>query len=197
MAVAEVDLDVTFEDITMWNISALKEYVRVRNLPHSKKSKAELVSLVYGCMHLNFQPVKTAVELEAQARTEYTDLLSPRPGIELSDPLQIQGWISERESITEWPKVLFTDLITYVQMTDSALSTDMYSRYKQGKAFGYFADDWIGSLSYHYDQKTDFSYFKAVCRPSERISAAPHNLWLACRQSTGEILSAWCSCTAG
>lgn len=59
----EIDLEYTNE-VSMWNVTALKEYLKVRNLPHSKKNKAELISLVYGSMHLNYQPVKTAVELE-------------------------------------------------------------------------------------------------------------------------------------
>lgn len=193
----ETDLEYTHEELSMWNVTALKEYLKVRNLPHSKKTKAELISLVYGSMHLNYQPVKTAVELEMQAKSEYSQLLTTEDGTVLVDPLTIQHWSSEKESIPTWPKVLFSDLIMYVKKTNSALSADMYSRYKQGKAYGYFADDWVSTLSYHLDASSDVAYFKTVCRPSERLSATPHSVWLACTQSTGEMLSAWCSCTAG
>jgi len=194
---SKTDSTTTYEEISMWKVTALKEYLKVRDLPHSKKSKAELISLVYGAMHLGYQPVKSAVEKEAQRKKEYLDLLKIDESTVILDPLTITDWNEEQHSMSKWPKVLFSDLVMYVNEANTALSAEMYSRYKQGKAYAYFADDWVSSIKYYHEPASEVSYFKTVCRPSERISAVPHTIWIACLQVTGKILSAWCSCTAG
>lgn len=73
----------------------------------------------------------------------------------------------------------------------------MYSKYKQGKAFSYYHDGWIQKIDSHMDTENDLCYFRTKCLPSERVSSPPHEIWIACRLSNGEILSCYCTCTAG
>lgn len=192
----ESSSDMTLEQVSMWKISALRDYLRQRKLPNSNKTKSELAALVYGAKHLNIEPVQTAIEMEQQTKCEYTALLRGDT-FQLVDPLTIKEWKEEKEGMVHWPKVQFIDLVLFTQKNDKALSAAMYSRYKQGKAFSYFEDGWIQDIYSHHDSPRNIIYFSAKCLPSERINAPPHELWIACRHSTGEVLSCYCSCTAG
>ncbi|KAF6017049.1 hypothetical protein EB796_024649 [Bugula neritina] len=114
-----------------------------------------------------------AIEIEAQSNWEYLDLLKINDSRVILDPLTIEDWSEERDSISMWPKVLFSDLFMYVNEANTALRKSLC-----------ILGGWL-------------AYFTTVCRPSERISVTPYSVWIACLQITGKILSAWCSCTAG
>ena len=49
MSFIDNDGDKSFDEISMWNVSALRDYLRAQNLPKSNRSKKVLVTLVYGC----------------------------------------------------------------------------------------------------------------------------------------------------
>lgn len=192
----EANTTMTLEEISLWKVNALRDYLRQRNLPNSNKTKSELAALVYGAMHLDIQPVQTAVEMEQQTKNEYKALLKG-DSFQLTDPFTIKEWKEEAEGMVNWPKVQFIDLVLFTQKNDKALSSAMYSRYKQGKAFSYFHDGWIQNIFSHQDPTNNIIYFSAKCLPSERVNSPPHELWIACGGSTGEVLACYCSCTAG
>jgi len=62
-----------------------------------------------------------AIEIEAQSNWEYLDLLKINDSRVILDPLTIEDWSEERDSISMWPKVLFSDLFMYVNEANTAL----------------------------------------------------------------------------
>ena len=195
MSSVDNDADKTFDEISMWTVSALRDYLRARNLPNSNRSKQALVALVYGCMQLQVEPVQSAVDLEIQTKQEYRSLLQGSD-FQRQDPRSIQDWTSEADGMAHWPKVLFSDLIVFTNISNGALSCNMYTKYKQGKGYSYFQDGWIGEIESNITHESNICYFRTKCIPSERINSPPHDLWIATCLNTGEILGAFMHCEA-
>jgi len=51
----------------------------------------------------------------------------------------------------------------HVNEANTALSAEMYSRYKQRKAYAYFANNWVSSVRQYDEHSSEVSYFKTVC----------------------------------
>ena len=76
--------------------------------------------------------------------------------------------------------------------------------YKEGKAYRYYADGFIGELFITKPQKNqNIVIMKTKCVPSQRVSSKQYDVWVIIQNVSvgeklaGEILKGYCTCTAG
>ena len=109
---------VSIDEIRLWNMQQLKNFVRERNLPVSRR-KEELVALVFAAkVSPHLAPVVTTpAEAAAEKTTAYADLLKIPTGSghggsgTLPDPNSLQNWIGEKDGILKClyiPKILIS-----------------------------------------------------------------------------------------
>ena len=186
----------TLNEISMWKSDALRDFLSQRGLA-TKGSRDELIALCYATSKLGIGKVESAVEAEAKNKVDYDKLLCI-DGIQIKDPFKIcEGWKDEHTSISQWPPLYSTDIIKFFMSTSDVVTTDKYlNEYKLGKAYQYFSSAWLKEIFYQ-RVSTDLCLLRAQCTPSQRLNSADHNVWVCVSQSTGDIKSAYCSCTAG
>nr|XP_054759987.1 uncharacterized protein LOC129266168 [Lytechinus pictus] len=189
----------SIDEIRLWNMQQLKNFVRERNLPVSRR-KEELVALVFAAkVSPHLAPVVTSpAEAAAEKTTAYADLLKIPTG-SLPDPNSLENWIGEKDGITKWPQTMAFDIGKYLQSIDNVdLRSRLESDYKDGKSYSYFASGWLGEVYLHeIDPSVEFCFLKAKCRPSQRIRDTPWNVWVSINKKTGWVQSAYCTCFAG
>ena len=72
--------------------------------------------------------------------------------------------------------------------------------YKDGKGFRYFASEFVKQIFWHkISDSSTICFMKCKVTPSQRTSSTAYNVWAAVEKSSpgGQIVSAYCSCTAG
>lgn len=70
--------------------------------------------------------------------------------------------------------------------------------YKIGKAYEYFQAGFLKEVFYHQiSEKSSYCILRARCTPSTKITDDWHNVWVCAEKTSGEIKSAYCTCTAG
>lgn len=191
-----IDSDlISLEEVNMWSTDALKEFCRKRGYKVSG-TRAELCSRVY-VLYNNPTPEEPgAKEIEASRRTDYKKIY--QTGSTSTDPLKLSKWISEKDGMKMWPPVSFVEVVKFINKHGHSLASETLTSYKTAKAYGYFYSDWLGEVLYHPINKTQqHCYVKANCTPSNRINDEPHSTWIKIDKSSGEIVSAFCSCVAG
>ena len=128
-------------------------------------------------------------------------------GVTLPDPLGIKKslWIGEKDGIQTWPSVYIMDISQYFEnvIDSSDLIHRLHCEYKEGKAYRYFTDEFVKEVLIHpISESSKYCIKKTKCTPSQRVSAKPYDVWVVVEKDTpihpgGQILSAYCSCTAG
>jgi hypothetical protein len=186
---------ITYEEVETWSVEALKDFCRKRNF-NVTGSKKVLVARVYVLFNSNVPEEPGAKEQEASKKRDYKSLYMY--SIAAPDPLKLSKWIGEKDGLRSWPPVTYIDIDIFMRKNGSVgLTTEGLTAYKTGKAFSYFACDWLSEVYYHMiNRKHQCCYLKTTCLPSNRINDNPHSLWIKCMKS-GEVLSAYCTCIAG
>lgn len=186
---------VSIEDFEMWSLDALKDYCRKRCFKVSG-SKKELVARVYVLCSSNVPEQPSARDEEASNKRDYKTL--HMAAIPAPDPHKLQKWVGEKDGIRCWPPITYVDIDVYMRKHGSVgLTTEGLTAYKTGKAYSYYACDWLKEVLYHpITKKHECAYLKADCTPSNRLNNSPHSLWVKVKK-TGEVVSAYCSCMAG
>ena len=102
----------------------------------SKNSrKKELVARVFNAQENNVKPVKTAVELEAVLKYEYSKKLVVDDR-KIPDLFKMpHGWQTEQEEMAFWPMILYPDIFSYLVFNPSELGSNDLSDYKNCKAY--------------------------------------------------------------
>ena len=136
---------------------------------------------------------------------EYKQKLNIQGNV-IPDPFDLKsGCVNEKSGMKKWPRLYFSDIsrfYSFILDKDSLIHRLEY-KYKQGKAYRYFTNSFIGEILYHnIDEKSKFCLLKTKCLPSQHVNMKQYDLWVVCRKdlidSIGvEILSAYCTCTAG
>ena len=91
----------------------------------------------------------------------------------------------------QWSRLYFSDISRYCS---SVLGkTDLINRleceYKQGKAYRYFTNKFIGEISFHdVSGKSQFCILKTKCVPSQRVLIKQYGVWVICRKNKGEFI---------
>ena len=126
-------------------------------------------------------------------------------GVNLEDPFETQtGWTGEKAGLTKWPSVYFIDISRYLNgKNPQDLMERLLNEYKVGKAYRYFTAEWVKEIFYHdINSKSDKCAVKAKVTPSQAVNNKPYDVWIIIRKDDGDapggqILSAYCTCTAG
>ena len=198
----EPEGEMTLELFSHWDIKALQSYLGKRDLKKTR-SKATLVARCFTAWELGV-PVKISAEEErAKLTSEYNCLLIFK-GSQLPDPsnLSIDQWTGERNGKEEWPQLKFENISNHLMSEHPGKDTNLADRllndYKEGKAYSYFRSGWLQEV-YVYNfiwNEENLCFLKAACTPSFRVDDTPHHAWV-CMYRTGEIITAYCTCTAG
>ena len=100
--------------------------------------------------------------------------------------------------------ILWTYRNNFENVIDSSdLIHRLHCEYKEGKAYRYFTDEFVKEVLIHLiSESSKYCIMKTKCTPSQRVSAKPYDVWVVVEKDTpihpgGQILSAYCSCTAG
>ena len=138
------------------------------------------------------KPVKTAVELEAVLKYEYSKKLAVDDR-KIPDLFKMpHGWQTEQEEMVFWPMILYPDIFSYLVFNPSELGSNDLSDYKNCKAYSYYMSGWLQPLMYHNLTGSKFCIFKGECRHSQSINNPFHKFWLIA-EKTGKIPA--CHCT--
>ena len=84
-------------------------------------------------------PSKIYLFVWIQTQREKESLLTTPEGI-LPDPSTLQnGWVGERNGMTDWPPILLSDITLYIMKdhpgNDISLQKCLLNEYKDGKAY--------------------------------------------------------------
>ena len=112
------------------------------------------------------------------------------------DSHRLRAWTGEKDGIRFWLAMTYVDIDMYMKRNGSVgLSTEGLTAYTTGKAYSYFACDWLQEVFFHpISRQHKCCYLKTTCIPSNRVNDT-HSLWLKTMKS-GEIVSAYCKCMA-
>ena len=195
----EEDGEVSIDDIKLWTVVALKDFLRKRNLKLSGR-KEELVALVFAAKRMPelSAPGTSAAAADLQKKEHYADLLKTSVG-NLPDPEELQDWKGESLSITKWPPTMAFEIGQYLQnIDDIPLRKRLMADYKDQKAYSYFASGWMKEIQYHpITPDSKFCFLRTKCTPSQRVRDIPWSLWVAVEKESGAVQSAFCTCFAG
>ena len=115
----------------------------------------------------------------------------------------MNGWKGE-EHMTTWPKLYLTDIIRFynIVLSKRGLIQRIECEYKQGKAYRYYTNSFIGEVLIHLNGNSKFCLFRTKCVPSQRVTMRQYDVWASVRKDSietvgGEIMNAYCTCTAG
>ena len=91
----EEDSEFSIDDIKLWTVVALKDFLRKRNLKVSGR-KEELVALVFAAKKTPVlsAPATSAAASDLQKKQQYRELLKTPTGC-LPDPEELQDWDGE------------------------------------------------------------------------------------------------------
>ena len=179
----------SLHQLSMWNISTLKMSCTKYGLNASNHTKDELIALAYLAQVMNLPEVPTAVQNILPTQKEYKKLLTLQDSTVFLDPLaEINDklWLNEKEGISNRPKIGFNDIERYF------IKQDMSA--KKRKGYKYYASNWLSQV-WMFIQK-NFTYLKAQCIPSQKITSPPHKLWIMFEKFTSIIMKSYCTCTA-
>ena len=137
--------------------------------------------------------VKTAVEVEAVLKNEYSKKLVV-DGRKIPDPFKIpHRWQTEEEGMVFWPMILYPNIFVF---NPPELGSNDLSYNKNCKAHSYYMSGWLQPLMYHNLTGSKFCIFKGDCRHSQSINNPFHKFWLIV-EKTGKIRACHCTCMAG
>ena len=151
------------------------------------------------------QNIPVDVEVEHRERSLLYEYKQKFGSVSLPDPLTIKkGWHGEEAGMIYWPRLYIMDISRYFS---SVISRDnlwqrLECEYKEGKAYRYYSNGFIGEVFVNDVPDTKYCIFKAKCLPSQRVNSKQYDVWCIVEkdQATvpgGKILSGYCTCTAG
>ena len=139
--------------------------------------------------HENGDSPKSIESLKQDVLKEYNNVLS---FFKIEDPLKIELW---NDDMKLWPFVNLGHVFHYI-LQKKAFESDYVGQYKVKKAFSYFKSGFVSQVVSAPGADKGTVILKGNVLPSQKVASAPHVVWALLQQS-GEILTAYCSCTAG
>nr|XP_047124919.1 uncharacterized protein LOC124807246 [Hydra vulgaris] len=122
------------------------------------------------------------------------------------DPFSLKiGWCGEEEGMKSWPSLFFMDIEKYFLKVSrqEKLCRKLESEYKEGKAYRYYLNNFIGEIFIHsVGCESIYCLFKTKCVPSQRVNAKSYDVWAIVEkdanvQPGGTIIASYCTCVAG
>ncbi|KAK3108959.1 hypothetical protein FSP39_019796 [Pinctada imbricata] len=192
------DQTLGLNDFGHWKVEALKRFLSCRGLS-SSGNKEELIALAFAAHTMKIPPKQSALEKQISNNDTYTNLLKISQ-TKLPDPLQLyENWQDEKQGMRHWPPIFITDLTKFLMSYESEDTAKQHlNQYKIGKAYQYFKSEWLKEVYYHpVDRASLYCFLRAKCTPSQSLRSDAHTAWICCEKVSGDIKSAYCTCTAG
>ena len=166
----------------------LKDYLSLRGLSVSG-TKSELVARAFVAWEQKTQIKMETSVLQKKLSREYFGRLKVG---NIPDPTTIGGekWTKD---VGQWPLIDMGKIFAFI-LNHKEFETDYIGKYKTEKAYSYFDSRFVGPMLCHVHE--DKCILKTEVTPSQKVKDAPRSVWL-CAKKDGEILTAWCDCTAG
>ncbi|XP_053389785.1 uncharacterized protein LOC128552753 isoform X2 [Mercenaria mercenaria] len=160
--------------------------------------------LAFCCWEENITVDVSAEQEQRRLLAEYQGKLVVEGEIIL-DPISIKnGWLTEKLGRPKWPSVYITDISDYLNTKNpETLMKRLLNEYKEGKAYRYFSSEWVKEVHYHdLGEHSDKCIIKSKVTPSQAVNNKAYDVWIVIRKDKntvpgGQILNAYCSCTAG
>lgn len=176
------------EDFMDLSAGELKFFLQQRALPctgtHSDLAARCLVAFEQKI------PTKESAEQYAQSLKTQHEATLQKYSIQ-QDPIEIVDW---EEDLTKWPKTNIGQIFSYI-LSSKAFSTDYIGQYKVRKAYSFFKSGFVHQIVTKSLLNGNILLYSHVT-PSQRVREQPHKTWVVCN-SSGDVLCAYCSCTAG
>ncbi|XP_052261521.1 uncharacterized protein LOC127865652 [Dreissena polymorpha] len=195
--------EMTLERFRLWSMHALKVFLSHRN--RSVNGTFDELSARAFCVWEENLPVnEKAEQAEQRLLDEYKRKLEVE-GEVIPDPFALSsGWKGEGAGMSLWPSVYVTDIAKFLKCsTPNEVVHRLLNEYKQGKAYRYFENGWVKEVYLHtLNESGDKCVLKTKVTPSMSINSKQYDVWVVVRKNStdqpgGELLSAYCSCTAG
>ena len=198
--------NLTIDHFKAYTEEALRVYLSMRKKPID----GDYDTLVSRAFVASEEKVAVDVEMEERHRqtlSQYQQKLVI-DGITLPDPFQLdsKSWISESKGgMIHWPSLYYLDISKYLDHinTPQDLLHRLDCEYKEGKGYRYFSGSFAKEIFWHpISQESSYCFLKNKVTPSHNTSSKPYNVWCVVAKDMpgkigGQILSAYCSCTAG
>ena len=167
----------------------LRDYLSLRCISVSG-TKAELVARAFTAWEQRIPISLQTSALKKKLDDEYESRLKLG---NIPDPVKIPSdqW---KEDVTIWPLVDMGKIFTFI-LKHKEFETDYIGRYKAEKAYSYFDSKFVGPVACCLINM-DLCILKTEVTPSQKVNDTPRSVWV-CVKKNGEIITAWCSCTAG
>ena len=163
------------------NMEELKNYLKICGLKVTGRKK---VARVFNAQENDVIPVKTAVEVDAVLKNEYSKKLVVDDR-KIPDPFKMpHGRRTEEEGMVFWPMILYHDIFNYLVFNLSELGSNDLSDYKNCKAYSYYMSGWFQPLKYRNLTGSKFCIFKGECRHSQAIGNPFHKFWLVVEKNS-------------
>ena len=134
-------------------------------------------------------PIRQDLEvLDRGLKDTYSKLLSEYG---IPDPRTIKEWY---EDVSLWPCVDLGKIFSFI-ISKKAFETEYIGQYKAKKAFSYFMSGFVHEINSS-KVSPEMVVLKSRVTPSQKVRDDPREAWILCRKN-GDILCAYCSCTAG
>ncbi|XP_047130217.2 uncharacterized protein LOC124810062 [Hydra vulgaris] len=192
------------DDFKMWSSIALKSFLSLRKKSVIGSTEV-LVARAFSCYEENVPVDHKQEHTQRVLLKEYKDKLII-DGEAVPDPMDLSKlWIGEDKGMIYWPRLYFTDISRFYSdvIGKRNLIERLESEYKQGKAYRYFSNSFIGEVMYNnINDSSLFCLFKTKCMPSQRVNMKQYDVWIIVRKDKGNIIggevkNAYCTCTAG
>ena len=179
------EVEYSMDELSMWTVQSLKQYCKQLGLGTNKKRKDELISLAYAAQVVGIpqRPDVKATQLAAQK--DYASLLIIAEKETIPDPLSfpIEIWLTEKQSKQIWPNIKKDNISKFLGQKNFS------------KSYEYLASKFLKEI--YFLKWKQYCFFRTFCTPSQRINAAPHEIWICATMHEDKILKAYCSCVAG
>ena len=177
-----------YENVLQKSLGELKDYLSLRGLSVTGK-KRELVARAFSACERNVGVVVNDEELRSRFAIEYNHRIKGLP----SDPRSIADW---KNDLTTWPAIDLRKIFSFI-LSKKEFDSEYVGKYKMCKAYSYFASGFVGTVYSHNFDAECTCILKCSVTPSQRVRDEPQEVWVAIDSRQGDVLSAWCSCTAG
>lgn len=160
-------------------------------------TQAELAAMAYTAYRTGAPIQEDKVNKMLSAKQAYLGKLSLPGGIRIPDPLVVDdGWKGEDCGMVDWPNITHGDIVEYLNRRQGLDARETLNKYKEGKAFSFFSSNFVKEVLCK--QLSDsICLLKTCVTRSTSLNEPPHRVWVCCSLESGQILRAYCTCTAG
>ncbi|XP_047124919.2 uncharacterized protein LOC124807246 [Hydra vulgaris] len=203
MAKSHLTLEfLTINDFKIYSTTALKSFLKIRK----KATTGSFETLVARAFSAYEEGCEVDVDCEHTERLLLDVYTEKFLSCNFPDPFSLKiGWCGEEEGMKSWPSLFFMDIEKYFLKVSrqEKLCRKLESEYKEGKAYRYYLNNFIGEIFIHsVGCESIYCLFKTKCVPSQRVNAKSYDVWAIVEkdanvQPGGTIIASYCTCVAG